>query len=34
LLLYLIAPVLGAVAAALLYEHVLRNVDVPDVDDD
>ncbi len=31
---YLIAPVLGAVAAALLYERLLRHVDGPDVDDD
>ena len=30
---YLIAPVLGAVAGALLYERFLRHVNVPDVDD-
>jgi MIP family channel proteins len=32
LLIYLVAPVLGAVAAALLYEKLLHGVDVPDVD--
>jgi MIP family channel proteins len=33
LIIYLIAPVLGAVAAALLFEKLLHNVNVPDVDD-
>ena len=31
---YLVAPVLGAVAGALLYERVLASVRAPDVDDD
>jgi len=31
---YLLAPVLGAVAAALLYERVLSTVRPPDVDDE
>jgi MIP family channel proteins len=32
-LIYLVAPVVGAVAAALLYERVLIHVRVPDVDE-